>query len=127
MSGRIRPADMTVLQMGSGRLAPAAVSDNTMPMVMMPHYAPRTRFGDWPLALKSILGFWLFYALTVAARAFLGADPQTVLINKLSIIGIGIVFTGLIYLAIAGFGIGGTIRRKTIVAMVASLIGAVAM
>jgi two-component system LytT family sensor kinase len=118
---------MTVLQMGSGRLAPAAVSDNTMTMPMMPLYATRGRFGDWPLALKSILGFWLFYALTVAARAFLGADPQTVLVNKLSVIGIGIVFTGLIYLAIAGFGAARTIRRKAILAAVASLIGAVAM
>ena len=25
--------------------------------------------------MKSILGFWLFYALTVVARAFLGSDP----------------------------------------------------
>ncbi len=45
----------------------------------MPQYPPRTRFGDWPLALKSILGFWLFYALTVIARAFLGTDPLTTL------------------------------------------------
>ena len=37
----------------------------------------RIRFTDWPLALKSILGFWLFYALTVVARALLGSDPWT--------------------------------------------------
>ena len=30
------------------------------------------RFSDWPLALKSILGFWLFYALTVAVRVEVG-------------------------------------------------------
>ena len=34
----------------------------------------RSRFSDWSLALKSILGFWLFYALTVAVRAILGTD-----------------------------------------------------
>ena len=43
------------------------------------HDAPpptaRTRFSDWPLAVKSILGFWFFYALTVVARAFLGHRP----------------------------------------------------
>ena len=52
---------------------------------MMSHRgATRTRFGDWPLAVKSILGFWLFYALTVVARASLGTDPWTMLTNKLS-------------------------------------------
>jgi two-component system LytT family sensor kinase len=34
-------------------------------MLMMPQKPVRTRFSDWPLALKSILGFWCFYALTV--------------------------------------------------------------
>src|SRR5215212_6267596 len=90
-------------------------------------YLKTSRFTDWPLALKSILGFWLFYALTVVARAFLGSDPLTTLQNKLVVIGIGIFVTGLIYLAIAGFGAGGTIRRKAIIATVASLVGAVAM
>ncbi|HEX6660302.1 MAG TPA: histidine kinase [Sphingomicrobium sp.] len=93
----------------------------------MDEYSPRTRFGDWPLALKSILGFWLFYALTVVARAFLGTDPLTVLTNKLSVIGIGIVVTLLIYAAIAAFGAGRTIGRKAFIAAAASLIGAVAM
>ena len=74
----------------------------TEPMLMMPHPAAQTRFSDWPLAVKSILGFWLFYALTVAARAFLGTDPWTTLENKLVVIGIGIVVTLLIYLAISG-------------------------
>ena len=39
------------------------------------------RFNDWPLALKSILGFWLFYALTVAVRAFMGKDALTMLVS----------------------------------------------
>jgi len=96
-------------------------------MLLMDEYSPKTRFGDWPLALKSILGFWLFYALTVVARAFLGTDPLTVLTNKLSVIGIGIVVTVLIYLAIAAFGAGHRIGRKAVIAASASLIGAVAM
>ena len=56
----------------------------------------RCRFSDWPLALKSILGFWFVYALTVAARALMGTDPITILLNKLLFISIGIVLTGLI-------------------------------
>jgi len=85
------------------------------------------RLSDWPLAVKSILGFWLFYILTVVVRAFLGDDPQTVLVNKLMVIAIGIIVTGLVYLTIAGLGFGGTIRKKAILAAIASLIAALAM
>jgi two-component system LytT family sensor kinase len=113
--------------MGSGWFASPALCDNTEAMLITDHYSPRTRFGDWPFAVKSILGFWLFYALTVVVRAFLGTDPLTMMWNKLVVIGIGIAVTGLIYLAIAGFGAGGTIRRKATVAAVASLLGAVTM
>ncbi len=95
---------------------------------MMSHRgAARTRFSDWPLAVKSILGFWLFYALTVVARASLGTDPWTMLTNKLVVVAIGVVLTGLIYLAIAGFGRGGTIRRKAVIAALASLGAALVM
>ena len=93
-------------------------------MQMTPVSATRGRFSDWPLAVKSILGFWLFYALTVVARAFLGSDPWTTLQNKLIIIGLGILLTGLIYLAIASFGAGANVRRKVIIAGVSSLIAA---
>src|SRR3954447_15787521 len=100
--------------MGSRRDARRQLSAITVSMLMMPQYATRTRFSDWPLALKSILGFWLFYALTVVARAFLGSDPLTTLLNKLIVIGLGIILTGLIYLAIAGFGAHGGMRRRAI-------------
>lgn len=83
-----------------------------------------TRFADWKLALKSILGFWFVYALTVAARALLGSDPTTVLQNRLITIAAGIFITGLIYLAIAGLGHGASIRRKAIIAGFASIIAA---
>ncbi len=84
------------------------------------------RFADWPLALKSIAGFWLFYALTVLARAFLGADPATVLQNRMIPIAGGLALTVLIYLAINTFG-GRTLRRKAIVAGLACFAAAAAM
>lgn len=85
------------------------------------------RFADWRLALKSILGFWFVYTLTVVARALLGTDPGTVLRNKLIVISIGIVITKLVYVAIANFGRGSTIGRKAIVAGIASFVAAWAM
>ena len=94
---------------------------------MLPHPTADTRFKDWPLAVKSILGFWFFYALTVVARAFLGTDPWAALQNKLAIIGIGIILTGLIYAAIARLGAGASIRRKAIIAAIGSLISSAIM
>ena len=86
------------------------------------------RFSDWPLALKSILGFWLAYALTVVARAALGADPLAMVQNKLITIGLGILLTGLIYAAIALFGNGArNVKRKAIVAGIASVVAACTM
>jgi two-component system, LytTR family, sensor kinase len=96
-------------------------------MLMMPHPAAQTRFRDWPLAVKSILGFWLFYALTVVVRAFLGSDPWTTLENKLVVLGIGIALTGLIYLAITAFGAGATLRRKAVIAGLSSTVASVVM
>jgi signal transduction histidine kinase len=81
-----------------------------------------TRFSDWPLAVKSILGFWLFYALTIVARAFLGTDPLTMLQNKMLIVLIGVVLTGGVYLVIAGLTPGASIGRKAIVAAIASFV-----
>ena len=82
----------------------------------------RGRFSDWPLALKSILGFWFVYALTVAARALMGTDPVTILFNKLISISIGIILTGLIYAAIASLAGSAGIRKKAIVAGLASFV-----
>ena len=96
-------------------------------MFMMPPPAARTRFTDLPFAAKSILGFWVFYALTVVARASLGSDPWTTLENKLVVVGIGIILTGLIYLAIATLAAGGTIRRKAVIAGISSAIASVTM
>jgi hypothetical protein len=87
----------------------------------------QTRFGDWPFAVKSILGFWLFYAATVVVRAFLGADPWTTVENKLVWVVIGIVINGLIYLAISAFGNGESIRRKAIIAAISATLGSIVM
>ena len=87
------------------------------------HARPRL-FKDWRTALKSILGFWLFYALTVVARAFLGSDPHTVLQNKAVTIIAGIAFTVGIYVAIQLFARGASLRRRAIVAAAASFIAA---
>src|SRR6266540_538484 len=97
----------------------------TVRMFMIPPPTARTRFANWRFAVKSILGFWFFYALTVVARAFLGSDPWTTLENKLVVVGIGIFLTGLIYLTIASLGVGATIRRKAIIATAASTIAAI--
>jgi hypothetical protein len=85
------------------------------------------RFSDWPLALKSILGFWFFYALTIVARAFLGSDPMTMLSNKMLTVFIGILLTGVVYLVIAGLAGRANIRTKAVVAALASLVASWAM
>ena len=99
----------------------------TVPMLMMPHPTARTRFADWPLAVKSILGFWLFYALTILVRAFLTADPWTMVENKLLYLGVGVVITAFMYLAIASAGPAASIRKKVIIAAISATVGAIAM
>ena len=86
-----------------------------------------SRFSDWPLAVKSIIGFWFFYALTVVARAFLGSDPLTAIENRLITITVGVLLTVLIYLAISSLARDGSVARKTVVAGVCSFLAACAM
>jgi two-component system LytT family sensor kinase len=96
-------------------------------MFMAPAPVVRSRFEDWPLAVKSILGFWLFYALTVVARAFLGSDPWTTLENKLVVVCIGIVLTSLVYLAIASWGEATNLRRRAFFAGIGSAVASLIM
>jgi hypothetical protein len=96
-------------------------------MLMMPHPATRTRFRDWPLAVKSILGFWFFYFLTVVARAFLGHDPATVLENKSVTASAGVVLTFGIYAAIRFLASGASLRRQAAVAGASSFVAAGAL
>jgi two-component system, LytTR family, sensor kinase len=80
------------------------------------------KFEDWPLAVKSILGFWLFYALTVVARAFLSGDPATIIQNRSITIGVGIVLTFGVYATVVLLARGSSLRRQIVVASAASLI-----
>ena len=84
----------------------------------------RGTFSDWRLALGTILGLWALYALTVIARAFLGDDPLTVLLNKVVTLGAGIVITVLLYAAIRLFAGDRSMRTKTIAAGIGSVIAA---
>ena len=99
----------------------------TVPMLMIQPPVVKKRFSDWPFAVKSILGFWLFYAGTVVLRAFLGSDPWTTLENRLLTIGIGILINGLIYLAISGLSGGSSIRRKAVIAGISTAIGSLVL
>jgi len=93
-------------------------------MQILPVTRSKGRFSDWPVAARSILGFWIFYALTVVARALLGTDPVTVLRNKLLTIALGVVLTTLIYVAIVSFGRNAGLKRKAVIAALASFVAA---
>ena len=82
------------------------------------------RFADWRLALKSILAFWLFWYLTVFARAFLSADPATILLNRSLTLGIGITLTAGIYIAFRYLVRNAPLTRRIWVGLAASLIAA---
>jgi two-component system, LytTR family, sensor kinase len=113
--------------MGSGRFARAPLWDKTVGMLMMLQQAKRSRFSDWPLALKSIFGFWLVYFATVIARAFLTEDFRTILVNRSLTLVIGIALTFGIYFAFKWLAREeATLRRRIVIGLVASFIAAVA-
>src|SRR5687768_2455258 len=80
------------------------------------------RFADWPLALKSILGFWLFYYATVVVRAFLGHDPGTVLLNRAYSLAFGIALTAVIYVVLSLLAGGASLKRRIVIGLIASLL-----
>ena len=86
--------------------------------------AERARFRDWPLALKSILGFWLVYYATVVARAYLTHDPGTVLFNRSVTLVIGILLTAVIYAALTLFASRASLKRLIIIGVLASFCAA---
>ena len=94
---------------------------------MTPAPIVRSRFDDWRLAAKSILGFWFFYLLTVVARAFLGRDPVTVMENRAVTITAGILLTFCVYAAIRFIAAEASLRRQAVIAGVASFIAAGAL
>ena len=113
-----KPASSSLLFARDGSPARAARSS--------PAPAGPVPFADWRLALKSILGFWLVYAVTVVARAFLGGDAATVLQNRTVTIAAGILLTLGIYSAIAILGRGAATRRRAIIAIAGSILAAAA-
>jgi two-component system LytT family sensor kinase len=98
-----------------------------MTILMIPQPQARTRFSDWPLAVKSILGFWVVYYLTVVARAFLGRDPWTLLQNRGFTVAAGVVLTFGIYIAMRLLAAHGTLRRQLLVLALGSLVAAGAL
>ena len=94
---------------------------------MTPAPIVRSRFDDWRLAAKSILGFWFFYLLTVVARAFLGRDPVTVMENRAVTITAGILLTFCVYTAIRFIAAEASLRRQAVIAGIASFIAAGAL
>ena len=84
------------------------------------------RFADWRLAMKTIFVFWLVYGATIVARAFLGTDPLTTLRNKAIIVVAGVVLTVAVYLVINLFAHTSNIRRKAVIAALASFAAAIA-
>lgn len=89
-------------------------------------HADGGRFANWRLAVKSILGFWLVYYLTVVARAFMSDDAATVLLNRSFTVVIGILLTLGIYAALTVFTARANLKRLIVVGLLASLIAAVA-
>ena len=97
-------------------------------MLMMRPPMVESRFADWPLAVKSILGFWLFYYLTVIARAFLTDDAATILLNRALTLVIGIGLTFGVYIAFKWWAAveSSTLKRRIVVGLVASAVAATA-
>ena len=88
--------------------------------------ASLNRFSDLPLALKSILGFWLFYYLTVVARAALMHDPGTILLNRSLTLIIGLGLTVGVYVAFELLAHSASLRRKIVVGLFASFVAGAA-
>jgi hypothetical protein len=93
-------------------------------MRMLPHPAVETRFKDWPLAVKSILGFWLVYFATVIARAFLTEDPGTIILNRSLTLVIGIALTAGIYMVFATYARQAPLKRRIAIGIGASFVAA---
>jgi hypothetical protein len=91
-----------------------------MATVLLPR--PNGRFHDLPLAIKSILGFWFFYFVTLMLRAVLvGHGAGELLSRRSSGIVIGIVLTFGLYAALRIFAANGGLKRMIIVAAIAAI------
>ena len=96
---------------------------------MTPHGTTdwRSRFADWPLALRSITYFWLFYFFTVLLRAAIGpveGAGSAIAMRALNAV-LGVVLTALIYLALVWLARRQSVPRMAIVAAISALPAAI--
>ncbi len=83
---------------------------------------PQGRFADFPLAVKSILGFWFFYFVTVMLRAVvIGQGINEILLRRSAGILVGIALTFMMYFALRLFARRANLSRLIIVAAVAGV------
>jgi two-component system, LytTR family, sensor kinase len=83
---------------------------------------PQGRFSDFPLAVKSILGFWFFYFATVMLRALvIGHGINEMLLRRSAGILVGVALTFLVYLALRLIANRASLTRMITVAAVASV------
>jgi hypothetical protein len=86
-----------------------------MATVLLPR--PNGRFHDLPLAIKSILGFWFFYFVTLMLRAVvIGHGASEMFSRRTSGIFIGIILTFGLYVALRIFAANGGLKRMITVA-----------
>ena len=83
-------------------------------------------FADWKIAASSIAAFWVIYAVMVFGRALLSDSPGSVILQRLPMIGTGMVLTCCIYFAIQAVDEGTRIRVRAAIAALASIVAAIA-
>ena len=81
-------------------------------------------FGGLGFAIKTIVAFWLIYLTTVCVRAMLSGDFWGVVLNRAPTVASGIVLTFGIYLVIHSVREGAGIRRRAVIATIASITAA---
>ncbi len=91
-----------------------------MASILLPR--PSGRFHDLPLAIKSILGFWFFYFVTIMIRALvIGHGLGEMFSRRTAGIIVGVVLTFGIYAALRFFARNSGLKRMTIVAAIAGV------
>ena len=87
---------------------------------------PPGRFSDLPLAVKSILGFWLFYFATVMLRAVvIGHGINEMLLRRSAGILVGVALTFMVYVALRFFARDASLKRMIGVAAIAGVPAAI--
>jgi hypothetical protein len=91
-----------------------------MASIILPR--PSERFHDLPLAIKSILGFWFFYFMTMMLRALVvGHGIEELFSRRTAGILLGVLLTFGVYLTLRLFASQGGLRRMVTVAAIAGV------